>query len=77
MTVKETSDADRVLVAVYRLAKGSTETVVSHAEIDAEIRREKLFELSESDFEAYGKRAYAEVVAHRAAQAPSKPGGSP
>lgn len=60
-------DADRVLVAVYRLSKGDTDRVVSFEELDAEIKAEALFDLSNEQFHAYGQKAWREVQAHREA----------
>lgn len=54
-------NAMRWLAAAYRLAKGRTDVPVDRSEVQVEVERERLFELSDEEFVAYRAKAVAEV----------------
>ena len=60
-------NAQRLLVAMYRLAKGRTDVAVDRADAYAECVRERLFDCSDEEFAAYRVKVRAEVDAYRKA----------
>ena len=64
-------NAQRLLVAMYRLAKGRTDVAVDRADAHAECVRERLFSCSEAEFNTYCRKVRDEVDAYRTANAPS------
>lgn len=64
---KTARNAKRMLGALYRLSHGSTLIKVEKAEVFAECRRERLFELTDEEYEAYRAKILEEVKEWRKA----------
>lgn len=67
--LQDDRDADRLTVVVYRLSKGDSSVPIPLHDAYAEVSRERIFLLSDAQFEEYRKRVLAEVKAHRIAKA--------
>lgn len=58
---KTARDAKRMLGAIYRLSHGSPLIAVAKIDVLKEMRRERLLELTDEEYEAYKKKSIEEV----------------
>lgn len=59
-------DGERLLTAMYRLSKGRDCVSLSKEEIDEEIKKERLFAMTDEEYKTYCDRVRDEVLAFRA-----------
>lgn len=64
---KTARDAKRMLGAIYRLSHGSPNIKVEKIEVLRECRHERLFELTDEEYEVYRAKILAEVKEWRKA----------
>ena len=62
MSDELSTEEKRVLVALYRLAKGRAGVSVRVSEVADELERERLLECTDAEFAAYHKRVLGEVA---------------